>query len=88
MADKIRIEINHAEVERLLKAASVPLLESMGASVDDSATANAGDGAEFGHATTIGRNRARCTIWTANFDARHAEATTRALTRAIDAGRR
>jgi hypothetical protein len=35
----------------------------------------------------IGRNRARASVWTATFEAMAAEATDRALTRSIDAGR-
>jgi hypothetical protein len=34
-----------------------------------------------------GRNRVRMAVYTATWQAKHAEATTRALTRAVDAGR-
>lgn len=89
MVDKIRIEINTAEVGRRLKGADIAaVLESMGASVDATATATAGGSAVFGHETTIGRNRVRCTVWTQNWEAMYAEAKDRVLTRAIDAARR
>lgn len=47
--------------------------------------AAAGSGMETDSAQ--GKVRARATVWTGNNDARRAEATDRALTRAIDAGR-
>lgn len=37
--------------------------------------------------STVGANRARASVVTATYDAMRAEATTRALTRAIDAAR-
>ena len=87
MASNIKIELISAGVQQLLKQESAAMLDRKGAAIAAAATANAGPGAVFGHETTIGRNRARCTVWTDNFEARHAEAKDRALTRAIDAGR-
>jgi hypothetical protein len=48
--------------------------------------AAAGEGMVVMPAET-GRNRARVAVITATYRARHAEATSRALTRALDAGR-
>lgn len=47
--------------------------------------AAAGSGMEV--SAMVGRNRARSSVITATSEARNAEATSRALTRAIDAGR-
>lgn len=88
MADKIRIEINHASVAALLKGGEIQAdLARRAAAIAAAATGNAGPGAVFGHDSSVGRNRARASVWTESFEAMHAEATTRALTRSIDAGR-
>jgi hypothetical protein len=87
MASNIRIELISAGVSELLKAKSVADLERRTSAIAAAATANAGGNAVFGHDVVIGRNRAHGMVWADNFEAKHAEATTRALTRAIDAGR-
>lgn len=81
MASQLKVVVNSKSVEELLKVTVVPLLEEKGRSI-----ANA---AGPGHRveTTIGPRRARVAVITDTFEAMHAEATSRSLTRAIDAGR-
>lgn len=88
MADKIKITLNHASVAALLKGPEIQAnLAARAARIAATATANAGTGAVFGHDVTVGANRARAGIWTQNAAAMRAEATGRALTRAVDSGR-
>lgn len=88
MADRIKFKLNHANISALLKSPEIQTnLAARAARVAAAATANAGPGAVFGHAVNVGRNRARAAVWTENAVAMHAEATSRALTRAVDAGR-
>jgi hypothetical protein len=82
MAEKIRIEVNSAGIQALLKSAEVQ------ADLEDRArriAAAAGDGMEA--SSRLGKTRARASVITATRKARIAEATDRALTSAIDAGR-
>lgn len=82
MANKVRIELNHASIAKLLKSAEVQQdLRRRGEAIAHAA----GDGVEVD--ATVGRTRARVTVRTATPDARRREATSRALTKAIDAGR-
>lgn len=77
------IKLNSSGIRELLKSPGVV------ADLEDRASriaAAAGAGMETAGAT-IGRNRARATVVTASYEAMLAEATDRALTRAIDAGR-
>ena len=82
MAESIRIEVNSAAIQALLKSAEVQAdLESRARRI----AAVAGDGMEAG--SRIGKTRARASVVTATRKARLAEATDRALTKALDAGR-
>lgn len=78
---RIRIELNSSAVDRLLRNDMLPLLEEKATAMADAA----GPGHEV-HAAS-GRRRARASVVTATFEAKHAEATSRNLTRSIDAGR-
>ena len=78
----MRVELNSEGVRALLR--SPEMLADLSARAARIA-ASAGEGMVVD--ADVGRNRARATIFTATFEARHAEATTRALTRAVDAGR-
>ena len=82
MAEKIRIEINSAGIQALLKSSEVQ--ELLKAKADRIAAA-AGEGMEV--TSRIGATRARASVVTATRAARKAEAEDRALTTAIDAGR-
>lgn len=82
MAEQIRIEINSAGIQALLKSEEVQsLLEEKARRI----AAAAGDGMEV--SSRIGATRARASVITATKAARKAEAVDRALTSAIDAGR-
>lgn len=82
MAEKIRIEINSASIQALLKSSEVQeLLEAKAQRI----AAAAGEGMEA--SSRIGATRARASVITATTAARKAEAVDRALTAAIDAGR-
>lgn len=79
---KVRIELNHDGVAKLLKSAGVQAdLKRRGDAIAEAA----GEGMEADAA--IGATRARATVRTATPAAMEREATDRALTRAIDAGR-
>jgi hypothetical protein len=78
----VKIELNPAGVRELLRSPEV--LADLSARAHRIANA-AGDGMEVD--AELGRVRARATVFTATFEAMRAEATTRALTRAVDAGR-
>lgn len=82
MAEKIRIEINSAGIQALLKSDEVQAL--LKAKADRIAVA-AGEGMEA--SSRIGRTRARASVVTATSAARKAEAVDRSLTKALDAGR-
>lgn len=80
---RVRIELNSRGVRELLRSPGVR------ADIDRrvrAIAAAAGEGME--PSTIAGRNRARGSVITGTWDARHSEATNRALTRALDAGRR
>lgn len=78
-----RIKLNRKGVRELLRGPEVHReLRSMARAIAGAA----GPGMEVD--SEVGRNRARASVITGTQDARRAEATTRALTRAIDAGRR
>jgi hypothetical protein len=82
MAAGIKIKLNSAGVRALLRSGAVRGdLERRAHAIAQAA----GDGMEASSYT--GPNRARATVRTATFKARQREATERALTRAIDAGR-
>lgn len=77
-----RVEINRAAVRDLLLSPEVTQeLEQRGERI----AAAAGDGNEV--QTFRGRNRVRITVRTATPAARHREAASRSLTKALDAGR-
>lgn len=85
MADKVgltKFELNHAGVRELLCSDGV-LADLRGRA--ERIAAAAGDGMEVD--ARVGANRARASVHTATWEARHAEALDRVLTRAIDAGR-
>ncbi len=82
MAD-VRIELNSPGVAALLKGPEVT------ADIDRRVRAvAAAAGAGMEASTLVGATRARGSVITGTRDARVAEATDRALTRALDAGRR
>lgn len=78
----VRFDLNRKGVRELLRGPEVQAELRQRA---QRIAAAAGPGHEV--QMWVGRNRARATVRTATWQARHAEATTRALTRAIDAGR-
>lgn len=81
MAD-VTIKLNTAGVRELLRSEEVRRdLEERAQRMAEAA----GEG--FEASSSIGTTRAHATVRTASFAARKAEATDRALTRAIDAGR-
>lgn len=82
MASKVRIKLNRRAFPVLLKCPEVQA--ELKRHADPIAEA-AGLGMEVD--LYVGKTRARATIRTATFEARRAEATNRALTRALDAGR-
>lgn len=78
----VRVVLNHDGIAELLKSAEVQAdLEERGKRI----AAAAGDGVEVER--FVGQARARVIVRTATTEARLAEASDRALTRAIDAGR-
>lgn len=82
MATKVRLEMNSAGFRALLRSPQVL------ADVDRRAQAiadRAGPGMEA--TSRVGPNRARASVRTATAEAKRAEATDKALTRALDAGR-
>lgn len=85
MSGEIKIVVNQAGVRALLQG---PEMQALIASKAAAIAAAAGSsGGEFGHDVVIGANRVHGVVWTADHAAQQAEATDRALTRAIDAGR-
>lgn len=82
MTSEVRVVLNRAGIGDILKSQEVQAdLQRRAARI----AAAAGPGMEA--TSRIGRNRARASVVTATPDARRSEATTRALTRALDAGR-
>jgi hypothetical protein len=82
MATPVRIVLNHKGMRQLLRSPEVLADLKRRA---EAIAARAGDGMEA--SSMVGKNRARASVITATHSARRAEATLRALTRAIDAGR-
>jgi len=82
MASRVRIVLNRRGMRELLRSPEV--LADLKRRAEQIAAA-AGDGME--PSAMVGKNRARASVITATPSARRAEAVTRALTRAIDAGR-
>ncbi len=82
MASQVRIEVNSAGIQALLKSEEVQALLKAKA---ERIAAAAGEGMEA--SSRIGATRARASVITATSAARRAEAVDRALTAAIDAGR-
>ena len=82
MAQKIRVELNSAGIDQLLKSPEVMAeLQRRAGRV----AAAAGEG--FEAETYIGRDRARAVVRSTTAKAARAEAQDRALTRALDAAR-
>lgn len=82
MQQVVRIELNVAGVGELLRSPEVLAdLERRAQAVASAA----GPGMEA--SAQVGSTRARASVITADLDAMRAEATDRALTRAVDAGR-
>lgn len=82
-----RLVLNTSEVRRLLRGES----EYSGVRDDlarrgQAIASAAGPGMET--TNDVGANRARTNVWTATYEAIVNEATSKALTRALDAGRR
>jgi hypothetical protein len=86
MAGIVKIELISAGVRQLLQGPEIQadLARRAGAI----AAAAGASGGEFGHDVRVGHSRARAMVWTEDFAAMEAEAKNRALTRAVDAGRR
>lgn len=86
MATRVRIELNHSEIRRLLRGEGqyVGVLHDLQARAERVAEA-AGDGFEAD--TFVGRNRARAGVITATPAAMEAEARDHVLVRALDAAR-
>lgn len=77
-----KVVVNSAGVKALLQSDEVKAdLERRAKNI----AAVAGEGFEVD--SEVGANRARASVRTVTFAARHAEATDRVLTRALDAGR-
>jgi hypothetical protein len=82
-AAKVKVVVHTEQVRRYLKGPEmVALLTGMGRAV----AAAAGPGHRVD--VEIGRNRASVAVFASSWEAKYAEATTRNLTRALQAGRR
>lgn len=82
MAQSIRLEMNYAEMRRIMKSPGVMAdLMRRGNAV------RAAAGSGFMVSSRIGSTRARVSVITANDRGRRAEAENRTLTRALDAAR-
>lgn len=82
MASKVRIEMNPAGFQEILKSAGVQAdLERRAEAIANAA----GDGMDVD--VRVGRTRARASVRTGTPEAMRAEARDKTLTRAIDAGR-
>lgn len=88
----MRIEVNRATIRGILRGELAPgvtaQLLSMGGSMKAAAESSSEEGAEYSVRSHVGVNRFRVTVGTENYKAKKAEATTRALTLALNAGRR
>lgn len=82
MPSRVRIDINSAGIQSLLKS---PEVEALLRAKAERIAAAAGEGMEA--ASRVGRTRARASVITATRAARKAEAENRSLTKALDAGR-
>lgn len=83
MADLERVKLDPRGMRELLRSDDVRRdLERRAAAI----AASAGSGISY--SSTRGRNRALAMVWTDTPEAMAAEATTRKLTRAVDAARR
>lgn len=82
MAGLENVKLNSKEIDNLLKS---PAVQRRLMQAAERIAAAAGPGMEA--SVEVGRTRARASVITATFEARRAEATQRALTRALDAGR-
>jgi hypothetical protein len=78
----VKLKLKRSAVRELLRSAEIQA--DIGARARRIAAA-AGEGFEVDE--SVGRNRARASVRTVSHEGRYAEATQRALTRAIDAGR-
>jgi len=86
VAQKIRIVMNPAGVDALLKSAEVQDdLRRRAQNIADAAGEYQGD--HFEVDVRVGRTRARASVRTASYEAMLAEARDKVLTRALDAGR-
>lgn len=83
-----RIEINDSNAQQILKSGEVQgELLARAQRIAATAASNAGSGASFTVDPRLWGARAAVFVTTGNDEARRAEATDRALTRALDAGR-
>jgi tRNA A37 threonylcarbamoyltransferase TsaD len=82
VASKVRIDINSAGIQEVLKSSQVRAFLLAKA---QRIAAAAGPGMVA--SSRIGQTRARASVITDTYKAKRAEATNRSLTRAIDAGR-
>lgn len=81
MAEKLKL--NHDGIRQVLFS---PVTVQTISGIANRIASAAGDGMEV-RSLERGGNRPRVAVVTATFEAMYAEATTRALTRAVDAGR-
>lgn len=81
MAGKVRVEMNSAGAQELLKS---PEVQGELRKRADRVAAAAGEGHEV--SVWVGRDRARATVTTVSARAKRAEANDRALLRALEAG--
>lgn len=83
----IRIEIDRGEVARqLLKSPEMAAIIARKCAAI-AARASGNGGGLYGHDVRVGPTRIHGMVWTEDFAAMEDEATDRALTRAVDAGR-
>jgi hypothetical protein len=84
---KVKVELNRKGVRQLLRSNEV--LDDLGRRAENiEAAANAAEPGGFEWDADVGPNRARASVRTVSREGMVAEAKDRALTRAIDAGRR
>lgn len=84
-ADDWRLELNRPNIGAMLKSPQVSA--DLGRRAAAIAAAAGANGGTFGHEVRNGSARARAIVFTEDWEAKHAEAKDRALTRAVDAGR-
>jgi hypothetical protein len=90
MATEVRIEMNRAGIQAILKAPDVQddLLRRAKLIANAANTMGSGDsGEDFVASGYFGRNRARASVITATQTGKRDESEDKILTRAIDAGR-